>query len=212
LGDWMQDIQAQIDKLGSTISDVDGRPYIHKTSCFGTIREMDARITAIEEKVSQTLGRMDKLQDTAKESMDHVNAEIEEVRSMKAKIESVEKIFDKVESYEHKCSELKKIRRGAELCDKKINTVSKSVKELKTVHRKEIENLTQCNRESMEKLQKIFEEKVREASKQALDKVKVTSTKSAENGIFLTGLANIRKREGLNGGDITVALLGKRRN
>jgi len=57
---------------------------------------MDARIAAIEENVSQILGRMDKLQDTVKESTDYVNAEIEEVRSMKAKIESVEKILDKV--------------------------------------------------------------------------------------------------------------------
>jgi len=210
LGDWMQDIQAQIDKLGTTIKNFEGRFDIHKIGVCKMTRESETktneRIAAIEEKISQILGRMDKLQDTAKESTDYVNGEIEEVRSMKAKIESVEKIFDKVESYEHRCSELKKVKREAELRDKKINTVSESVKELKTVHRKEIDKLIQCNREAMEKLQKVFEEKVKEASQQALDKAEVKSTKSAANGIFFTGLANIRKREGLNDGDITAVV------
>jgi len=44
---------------------------------------------------------------------------------------------------------------------------------------------------------------VREASKQALEKAEVTSKRSAANGIFFTGLANICKRENLSGGDIT---------
>jgi len=55
----------------------------------------------------------------------------------------------------------------------------------------------------MEKLQKVFKGKVRKASKQALEKAKVTSKRSAANGIFFIGLTNIRKRENLSGGDIT---------
>jgi len=108
--------------------------------------------------------------------------------------------------YEHKCGELQKVKKEAELRDKKITMVSEGLKELKAVHKKDIEDLTQKHRKRMEKLQTVFEEKVREASKQALEKSEVTSKRSAANGIFFTGLTNIRKRENLSGGDITLVV------
>jgi len=81
--------------------------------------------------------------------------------------------------------------------------VSEGLKELKAVHKKEIKDLTLKNRERAEELQRAFEEKVREASKQALEKNEMTAKKSAANGVFFTGLSNIRKKEGITGGDIT---------
>jgi len=84
---------------------------------------------------------------------------------MKAKVISVEEKFEKIVKYEHKCSELQKVKKEAELRDKKITVISEGLKELKAVHKKDIEDLTQKHRERMEKLKTVFEERVREASK-----------------------------------------------
>jgi len=95
------------------------------------------------------------------------------------------------------------VKKEAELCDKRITVVSEGLKELKAVHKKEIQDLTLNNYERVEDLQKAFKEKVREAYRQTLKKTEMTAKKSATNRVFITGLSNICKKKGITGGDIT---------
>jgi len=79
LGDWMNDIQAQIEKLEARCKLNEQEITIHKSRYNSNLAEMNTRLGQIE-------GRLDKMQDTAKESVDYVNSEIEEVRKIQAKV------------------------------------------------------------------------------------------------------------------------------
>jgi len=99
LGDWMQDIQAQIEKLLARCKLNEDEISVHKNL-------YNLHMVDLNTKIGQIMGRLDQMQDTEKESVDYVNSEIEEVWKMKAKVISVEEKFEKIVKYKHKCSEL----------------------------------------------------------------------------------------------------------
>jgi len=169
---------------------------IHRSS-------FNAKMLELNMQMGQVFGRLDSNQDWAKEFTDKVEAELECVKRLKSRVVSVEEKFTKIDKCEHKWGDLQRVKKEAELRDKKITAVCEGLKELKTVHKKELEEESNKNRERLAELQTSFEAKVREAANQALEKATVKSMKSAENKIFFTGLPQIWKRENLNGGDIT---------
>jgi len=85
LGDWIKDIQAQIEKLAARCKLNEDEISVHKNL-------YNLHMVDFNTKIGQIMGGLDKMQDTEKESVDYVNSEIEEVRKMKAKVRNSKKL------------------------------------------------------------------------------------------------------------------------
>jgi len=81
--------------------------------------------------------------------------------------------------------------KDASICKQKIADISSVVAEMKVNVEKDFEDQIWKNRENIERVCKALEEKVRGAAKQASKKAILMIKKTAENGVFFTGLMQI---------------------
>jgi len=89
LGDWMKEIQDQINQLKRWCEMLESENGVLRA---GT----DAQNGIVSMKISQITGRLDKIQDKEKRAEDQVHAEIEEVLNTKVKMNKIEETYEKI--------------------------------------------------------------------------------------------------------------------
>jgi len=220
LGDWMKEIEAKMNRFESQIEGIIRSREVEALSNRLFRETQESKLVELDKKFSQIIGRLDKIQDDAKATEDFLQTEFEGFHDTKDKLVEIEETYEKISKQGHRCADFQQktkketAERDKKIADfsssvserdQKIADISRSVLELKVTGRLEIEGQVKKNRKDVEAVRKEFKDKVKEAAKLAGEQAKSTFKKTAANGIFFTGLTQIRKKEKLDG-DITTVI------
>jgi len=132
LGDWMQDIQAQINSLVEKFTEYNEVICVHRAGCNPKSFELYAKVNETIDAFNSSIANVEASFKTLQACLTKKNEDF--VAREDTKVTALEEKFSKIEKYEHKCGDVLRLKKEGELRDKRISGLIESVKETKSVH------------------------------------------------------------------------------